>query len=53
MLANEEGYVFVSQVNPIEAMTDMISAQSTYSTNVEVMSTVKQLMLRTLQIGNR
>lgn len=52
-LANEDGYVFFPAVNPIEEMTDMISASSTYQSNVEMMSTIKQLMLRTLQVGGR
>jgi flagellar basal body rod protein FlgC len=34
-------------------MTDMMSAQSTYRNNVEMIDTVRQLMLRTLQIGRR
>lgn len=52
-LADADGNVFVSTVNTIEEMTDMMSAQSSYQNNVELMSTVKQLMLRTLQIGQR
>ena len=52
-LANEEGYVYFPAVNPIEEMTDMISASSTYQSNVEMISTIKQLMLRTLQVGSR
>lgn len=52
-LANEDGYVFFPAVNTIEEMTDMISASSTYQSNIEMMSTIKQLMLRTLQVGGR
>jgi flagellar basal-body rod protein FlgC len=52
-LADENGYVWFSTVNPIEEMTDMMSAQSTYRNNVEMIDTVRQLMLRTLQIGRR
>ncbi len=50
-LANEDGYVFLPAVNTVEAMTDMMSANRTYQNNVEVLNTVKQLMLRTLQLG--
>lgn len=50
-LANENGEVFYPAVNQIEEITDMISAESSYRSSVELMSTVKQLMLRTLQIG--
>ncbi len=52
-LADENGNVYVSSVNAIQEMTDMISAESTYQNNVEVLNTVRQLMLRTLQIGGR
>jgi len=49
--ADENGYVAFSNVNPVEEMTNMISASRAYQTNVEVMNTAKSLMLRTLQIG--
>jgi flagellar basal-body rod protein FlgC len=52
-LADENGYVWFSSVNPIEEMADMMSAESTYRNNVEMIDTVRQLMLRTLQIGRR
>lgn len=50
-LADENGYVFMSNVNPMEEMADMISASRSYQTNVEVINTSKQLMLRTLELG--
>lgn len=50
-LANEEGYVFLPNVNVVEEMTNMISASKSYRMNVEVLSTAKELMARTLQIG--
>lgn len=52
-LANDEGYVFLPNVNLIEQMTDMISASRSYQANLEVMSTSKELMLQTLQMGQR
>jgi flagellar basal-body rod protein FlgC len=52
-LADENGYVWFSSVNPIEEMADMMSAESTYRNNVEMIDTVRQLMLLTLQIGRR
>ena len=52
-LANEEGYVFMPAVNTVEEMANMMSASRSYQNNVEVASTVKQLMLRTLQLGQR
>ncbi len=50
-LANEEGYIFRSNVNVVEEMADMISASRSYQNNVEVMNTTKQLLQRTLQMG--
>lgn len=50
-LANEEGYVFHSNVDPISEMANMISASRSYQNNVEIANTSKQLLLRTLQLG--
>lgn len=49
--ADEKGYVTMSNVNVVEEMVNMISASRSYQTNVEVMNTAKQMMLKTLQIG--
>lgn len=49
--ADEDGYVYVSNVNPIEEMANMMSASQTYQNNVEVLNTTRDLMQRTLQIG--
>lgn len=50
-MANEEGYVFSPGISAIEEMADMISASRSYQNNVEVLSTTKELLLRTLQLG--
>ena len=50
-MANEQGYIFRPNVNVVEEMADMLSASRTYQTNVEVMNTSKQLLLRTIQLG--
>lgn len=50
-LADKDGYIFKSNVNAIEEMTDMISASRSYQNNVEVMNTVKQIMMNTLKLG--
>ncbi|MDY0136318.1 MAG: flagellar basal body rod protein FlgC [Thiomicrospira sp.] len=50
-MANEEGYIFRPNVNVVEEMANMMSASKTYETNVEVMNTSKQLLLRTIQLG--
>ena len=49
--ANEEGYIYRSNVNVVEEMANMMSASRTYQTNVDVLNTVKRLMLSTLQLG--
>jgi flagellar basal-body rod protein FlgC len=50
-LADPGGYVYLPNVNPVEEMANMISASRSYDTNVEVIDTAKQLLLRTLQLG--
>jgi flagellar basal-body rod protein FlgC len=50
-MANEEGYVFVPNVNIVDEMANMISASRSYQGNVEVLNTSKQLMLATLKLG--
>ena len=50
-LADDEGYVFLPNVNTVDEMADMISASRNYQSNVEVLNTSKQLLLRTLTLG--
>jgi flagellar basal-body rod protein FlgC len=49
--ADQSGYVTYSNVNAVEEMVNMISASRSYQNNVEVMNTAKQLLLKTLQMG--
>ncbi len=49
--ADENGYIFYPNVNSIEEMTNMISASRTYQNNVEIINASKQMLLRTLSIG--
>ncbi len=51
-LADEDGYVTMSNVNPVEEMVNMISASRSYQTNVDVMNTAKTLLQKTLQMGS-
>jgi len=51
-LADDKGYVYGSNVNPIEEMANMISASRSYQSASEVFNTTKTLMLRTLQLGS-
>lgn len=50
-MANDEGYIFRPNVNVVEEMANMISASRAYQTNVEVMNSAKQMMMRTLSMG--
>jgi len=50
-MANDEGYVFHSNVDSIAEMANMMSASRSYQNNVEIANTSKQLLLRTLQLG--
>ncbi len=50
-MANEQGYVFHSNVDSISEMANMMSASRSYQNNVEIANTSKQLLIRTLQLG--
>ena len=50
-MADAEGYIHLPNVNMIEEMADMISASRSYQSNVEVMTTAKKMLMRTLQLG--
>jgi flagellar basal-body rod protein FlgC len=52
-LADEQGYIYKPNVSVVEEMANMISASRSYQNNVEVMNTTKQLLLRTLQLGQQ
>jgi flagellar basal-body rod protein FlgC len=51
-MADENGYVYGSNVNPIDELVNMISASRSYQNNVEVMNTTKQLMIKTIDLGS-
>lgn len=50
-LADDDGYIYLSNVNVIEEMTNMMSASSSYQSNIEVLNTSKELLLQTLRLG--
>ena len=50
-LADEDGYIFLPNVNVIEEMANMISASRSYQSNIEVMDASKQMLQRTLTLG--
>ena len=51
-LADPQGYVNLPNINPVEEMANMISASRSYQTNVEVLNTSKQMLMRTLALGD-
>ena len=48
--ANSEGYVTLPNVNLMEEMTDMTAATRAYEANVNVLSTTKDMFLKTLEL---
>ena len=50
-MADKNGYVQMPNVNPVEEMVNMISAQRSYQMNIEAMNVSRQLMLKTLDLG--
>ena len=50
-LADEDGFIYLPNVNVVEEMANMISVSCVYQTNVEVMNSAKQMLMRTLAIG--
>ena len=48
--ADKEGYVYLSNVNEMTEMVEMMAANRSYQNNVEVINTARQLMMRTLDI---
>ncbi len=50
-MANKDGFIFATNVNPVEEMANMMSASRSYESNVEVINTTKRLLMRTLQMG--
>jgi flagellar basal-body rod protein FlgC len=49
--ADEEGNVYVSDVNLVEEMVNMLSASRSYQNGVEMINTTKDLLLQTLSLG--
>ncbi len=49
--ANEEGYVAMPNVNTVEEMANMISAQRSYEANVTALNAAKAMAQKALEIG--
>ncbi len=52
-LADPEGYIYAPPVDAVEQMVNMISAARSYQANVEVMTTARDLTLRTIGAMSR
>lgn len=52
-MADNEGYIYKPNVNVIEEMTNMISASRSYQTNVQLAESAKNMLNRTLTLGQR
>lgn len=50
--ADANGYVYATNVNPIEEMANMMSASRDYQTNIEMLNTSKELLAKTLDLLN-
>ncbi len=50
-LADKDGYVYMPNVNVVEEMANMISASRSYQTNVDIIDASKQMLTRTLALG--
>jgi flagellar basal-body rod protein FlgC len=49
-LADKEGFVYLSNVNEMTEMVEMMAASRSYQNNVEVVNTTRQLLMRTIDI---
>jgi flagellar basal-body rod protein FlgC len=49
--ANADGYVAMPNVNSVEEMANMISAQRSYEANVTALGAAKQMAQKALEIG--
>ena len=52
-MADENGYIYKPNVNVIEEMTNMISASRSYQTNIQLAESAKNMLNKTLMLGQR
>jgi len=52
-MADKDGYVFRSNVNPMEEMTDMLDAARSYESALTISSTARELMMRTIDMNTK
>jgi flagellar basal-body rod protein FlgC len=50
-LADQDGYIYASNVDVNEELVEMMEASRQYQNNIEVLATAKSLILKTLSVG--
>ncbi|XQW85800.1 flagellar basal body rod protein FlgC [Thalassotalea piscium] len=50
-MADKDGYIYKPNVNVIEEMTNMISASRSYQTNIQLAESAKNMLNKTLTLG--
>ncbi|MGA9027792.1 MAG: flagellar basal body rod protein FlgC [Steroidobacteraceae bacterium] len=50
--ANSNGYVYMSNVNPIEEMANMISANRSFASDIDAINTARDLLLKIISMGH-
>jgi len=50
-LADDNGYIYAPDVDPVAQMVNLISASRSYQAGVEVLNTAKELAMSTLSMG--
>lgn len=49
--ADEEGYVLMPNVSPVEEMVNLISATRSFEANTQAMSAIKEIAQKSLELG--
>ena len=50
-MADADGFIYTANINVIEEMANMIAASRSYQTNLQVATTAKTLLQKTLTLG--
>ena len=50
-LSDEDGFVYAAAVNVEEEFIEMLEAKRQYQNNIEVVTTIRALMMRTINMG--
>ena len=51
VLADDNGFVYAAAVNVEEEFVEMLEAKRQYQNNIEVVTTLRALMMRTINMG--